>query len=220
MPRNVKQNISGQRFGRYVAIRFLPDDKKHASFLCRCDCGVERAVLSQSLRRGASQSCGCAAADAAPTKHGHARVGRRSATYASWASMMTRCEWPESKSKAYAKYGAIGIRVCPRWHDFETFLADMGERPKGTSIDRKNGALGYEPGNCRWATRKQQNLNTTRTIRVLHEGRVTTAFELCERFVLSLKAVRARAVRRGRDYPAALRSFGIECEWAPAERAA
>lgn len=71
--------------------------------------------------------------------------------------MMMRCNNP--KGWGYAEYGAKGIKVCDRWHDFRSFLYDMGERPPGRSIDRIDGTKGYEPGNCRWATRAQQNAN-------------------------------------------------------------
>lgn len=58
-------------------------------------------------------------------------------------------------------YGIKGITVCERWNDFRAFLSDMGERPEGTTIDRIDGALGYFPGNCRWATAEVQQANRT-----------------------------------------------------------
>ena len=70
---------------------------------------------------------------------------------------MARCNNP--KGWGYAEYGALGVTVCERWQRFEAFLEDMGERPAGKSIDRIDGSKGYEPGNCRWATRSEQNLN-------------------------------------------------------------
>lgn len=76
--------------------------------------------------------------------------------------MMARCNNP--KGWGYAEYGAKGITVCERWHDFRNFLYDMGERPAGRSIDRIDGSKGYEPENCRWATRAQQNANRRRYI--------------------------------------------------------
>ena len=95
--------------------------------------------------------------------HGHRSEGL-SATYSSWQSMLNRCRNPGMR--AYLNYGGAGISVCARWHNFEHFLADMGERPAGTSIDRIDNARGYEPGNCRWANKYQQ-ANNRRTNRVL-----------------------------------------------------
>jgi hypothetical protein len=124
--------------------------------------------------------------------------------------MMDRCEWG-GNLKNYAKYGAIGIRVCAEWFSFENFLRDMGDRPMGTSIDRINGKLGYKPGNCRWATRQEQARNTSRTVKVLFGGETIMVCELCEKLGISRKAIRSRASRRGGDYVKALQSVGIEC---------
>lgn len=71
--------------------------------------------------------------------------------------MISRCEDPNSDN--YAIYGGRGIRVCERWHDMNNFLEDMGERPDGMTLDRVDVEGNYEPGNCRWATTKEQNSN-------------------------------------------------------------
>lgn len=78
-------------------------------------------------------------------------------TYRVWANMKTRCQNPNSP--VYARYGAKGITVCPRWQLFENFLADMGEVPEGLTLDRVDGSKGYSPENCRWATLRQQSWN-------------------------------------------------------------
>lgn len=94
-------------------------------------------------------------------RHGHTHragdVTVQSPTYMSWSSMLKRCSNPSSKD--YKSYGGRGVTVCDRWHSFDNFLADMGEKPIGLSIDRRDNDRGYEPGNCRWATTTEQNRN-------------------------------------------------------------
>ena len=96
-------------------------------------------------------------------KHGHFSGGKKSPTYKSWATMIERCS--NKNSDGYASYGGAGIAVCERWRSFKNFLADMGERPAGKTIDRIDNAKGYEPSNCRWATAAEQQQNTRQSMR-------------------------------------------------------
>lgn len=89
--------------------------------------------------------------------HGHAAGRLPSRTYSKWSSMITRCT--NTKRPDFKNYGEKGIAVCARWLNFENFLADMGVAPPGLTLDRIDGSKGYSPENCRWATRKQQNIN-------------------------------------------------------------
>lgn len=90
-------------------------------------------------------------------RHGHNNPGKRSLTYSTWSGMIQRCTNPNAPN--YERYGAKGIAVCERWRIFINFLADMGERLAGTSIDRIDLIGNYEPDNCRWATSAEQAAN-------------------------------------------------------------
>lgn len=158
----------GQKFGSWEVLRLshiTPSPQYRPYWVCRCVCGVERAIEWDSLRRGASKSCGCVAAEVAHKrflKHGYAQSRRDNRNqrreYESWCQAKNRCYVQTNRS--YANYGGRGIRMCDEWRSsFETFLRDMGPRPEGRSLGRINNEGHYEPGNCRWETPKQQAQN-------------------------------------------------------------
>lgn len=151
-------DISGQRFGMWVVERFDNARKRGYYWWCKCDCGKVRSVGARFLRMGRSKSCGCQRAKIlvhANITHGK----RRTVEYGIWSGMVQRCHG-SGEFKAAKYYRDRGIRVCDSWRNsFENFLADMGPRPRGLSIDRINNNGNYEPGNCRWATTAQQAAN-------------------------------------------------------------
>lgn len=213
MPKSTKQDFKGQRFGRLIVGEFIPDDSKYARWAVTCSCGTVKTVLAQALRSGAVRSCGCLHSEVTSErafKHGHS-IGVRTRAYRIWTGMMDRCEWGGNKP-AFANYGARGIRVCNRWFVFDQFLKDMGDPPDGMSLDRVDNDGPYSRENCRWATRQEQSLNTSRTKRVTYNGNTTTVFELCDALGLSRKAIGARAQRRGGDYVKALKSAGVNVD--------
>lgn len=154
-------NLEGRRFGRLTVESRIGARDGHPLWRCRCDCGQICEKTSRNLKcRG--HSCGCRMQEryAAQTVHGHAKSGAKkpSATYLSWESMLSRCY--RETNKDFHRYGGRGITVCASWRtSFEAFLADMGERPAGKTLDRRNNAKGYSPDNCRWATAKEQSAN-------------------------------------------------------------
>ena len=155
-----KNDITGKVFGKLCVIAPIKESKKgrHISWTCVCSCGNSTIVNGSDLRSGHTQSCGCLHQETVSKgKHGHAKKGTLSGTYVSWYSMKTRCT--NKNAKNYLHYGARGINVCPEWSSFEKFLEDMGERPKGTSIDRIDVNGNYEPSNCRWADQSTQAKN-------------------------------------------------------------
>lgn len=174
---------AGMRFGRYTAIAEGPRHRlssgvSRRTVLCVCDCGVQKTVFFGDLRSGQAASCGC---------FGRARLGNATRTHGQsktqlhwvWESMKRRCFDP--KDKRYSTYGARGITVCDRWREsFEAFLEDMGERPPGRSLDRIDNSKGYEPGNVRWATAKEQARNKGNNKMVLFRGEAMCLAEAVE----------------------------------------
>ena len=152
-------DLMGKVFGRLTVIaRAANGPRFKTRWVCRCSCGSELRVYATNLKRGLTVSCGCQKYEPRK-KPGHLRHGlTASPTYMSWCAMHQRCRNP--KNATYRHYGGRGITVCERWATFTNFLADMGVRPHGTSLDRYPNRDGnYEPGNCRWATAKEQRSN-------------------------------------------------------------
>lgn len=158
----------GKRFGRLVV---LYNDRKEVSKngttvyfdMCQCDCGEIKSHRREDVKSGAIKSCGCLRKEngARATKHGLSKHP----LYQVWQTMIQRCY--NKNTHAYPWYGELGVTVCDRWrYSFENFLADMGERPIGLSLDRIDPFGNYEPSNVRWADRETQLANK-RKIRAL-----------------------------------------------------
>lgn len=193
---SVALDISGQRFGRLLAVKPAGSVKGQRFWICSCECGGSTTVRVAALRSGNTSSCGCRRREVVKTafiKHG-AKLNRTpSPEYVVWSLMRDRCNNPLNKSYAY--YGGRGISVAPAWDDFAVFLRDMGSRPPGMTIDREDSSGNYEPSNCRWATRKEQSRNRVYCKRVQWLGEERLLLELADQYGIPLQTVHQRLHR-------------------------
>lgn len=198
-----KINLVGKRSGRLIVVRYVGGN--WASWECKCDCGNLVVVPGCNLRsiRKPTKSCGCFLKDwnlIHKMKHGFFGTPE----YKTWDSIKQRCL--NSAAGDFPRYGGRGITVCDRWKDsFPNFLADMGPRPIGTSIERKDNSKGYSPDNCYWATPTEQNRNRATVtlyafeayeIRALYSTGQFTQKELAEIYAVSKSVVQTIASGR------------------------
>lgn len=166
---------------------------------CVCDCGTERTVRALSLLSvNGVRSCGCLQRDVAKQYqliHGHSRKKNWTPEYRAWAHMMNRCVNP--KDFGYRNYGGRGIQVCESWKTFENFLKDVGLRPSPKfSIDRINNNGNYEPGNVRWATKRQQCRNRRGLHLLTYDGKTQCLSDWADEIGSERELIRSR-IRSG-----------------------
>ena len=155
-------DMTGQTYNSLRVIKLLGSKgdgvKKERIYLCKCVCGNFKEIIGKNLRNGRTKTCGC-------TRNLENHGLAKSPTYFSWIAMRQRCNNPYATG--YKNYGGRGIKVNPAWDkSFSSFLADMGVRPKGKSLDRIDNSKNYEPNNCCWSTPKQQANNRRNNKRV------------------------------------------------------
>jgi hypothetical protein len=172
------RNITGQKFGRLTAIKFVEIRNKNKHFWeFKCDCGNTTVTQKTGVMGGHTTSCGCFRKEVAGDK---ARVHGMSNHYLydTWLQMRSRCHNPDDE--AYHYYGARGIKVCQEWRNsFPTFVKDMGERPPNMSLDRINNDGDYSKQNCRWATQSEQLRNYRRNVKVEYQGSNYCLKDIC-----------------------------------------
>ena len=169
----------GDRFDRLV-VREMVERKPRTKWLCDCDCGGTAIVRNNNLLSGNTVSCGCA-----HVEHGHAKLGDRSPEYVAWQNMQRRVRTDRNYRDR--------ITICERWSEFENFLADMGCRPSEKhSLERKDNDGPYAPGNCKWATKTEQQ-NNRRVCRLIEaNGERLTVAQWARKSRLSCSGIRNR----------------------------
>lgn len=205
MARKVK-DITGQKFGRLTVLKFAYIKNGNTYWNCICECGNEKIVSAKNIKHGKTKSCGCYFSEIKSkqmtligqknVKHGDCRGGDRSRIYLTWRNMIHRCEDP--RAKGYERYGGRGIKVCEEWHNYPTFKewAMNNGYADNLTIDRIDNHGNYEPSNCRWATAKEQQNNTSYNHNITMNGETKTITEWAEIYGIKRTTINAR-IRRG-----------------------
>jgi hypothetical protein len=195
---NKTNDLTGQRFGRLVATRLIREKKygsSQISYECICDCGNTHTVVARCLRDGRSTSCGCYHKEVVTQlkyKHG----GKGTPEYMAWKNMKSRCLNPNNNR--FKDWGGRGVTIHESWvNDFDAFLKDLGPKPVGSSLDRINNNLGYQPGNCEWRTMAQQNNNRRNNISIEYNGEVKNVCAWAAHFGITNNTFHSWRVRKG-----------------------
>jgi len=196
MHRPPRQQLLGRKFGRLIVVGRVEILHGRSRWYCNCSCGTTNfEVTGNSLVTGNTRSCGCIHIEhiiklgKQNRKHGR----HNTPTYFVWRSLFGRCYIKTNTS--WHNYGARNIKVCKRWHKFENFFSDMGEKPAGTTIDRIDNTKGYEPGNCRWVTMKQNQRNRRNNRLISYNGRTQCLSAWAEEFEINESTLASRLDR-------------------------
>ena len=188
-------DLSGQTFCRLLVLGLNGRTQQgKTTWSCICSCGSTVIVIGSKLLTGHTRSCGCLVSET--TRKNRMSHGKsESRTYAAWCNMKQRCL--NRSNNHYRYYGGRGIQICERWkNSFESFLADMGQRPIGLTLDRINNDGNYEPGNCRWTDTFTQARNTRKNRIITMNGHTKTLSQWAEETGLNGGLI-SRRLKRG-----------------------
>lgn len=173
------------------------NSRRRALWLCNCSCGRSTIVAGVLLRNGETKSCGCLRSTVSRAKalqHGATQERSMTVEYRCWLSMRSRCLNPRHKD--WLRYGGVGITIASRWDSFKLFLDDLGPRPSlAHSLDRIDGSRGYEPGNVRWATKKEQAQNSANAHFIEWDGKKMTVGDWARHLGMPASTLSARLQR-------------------------
>ena len=185
-----KNDLTGQKFGMLTVIEFAGNNQYRASmWRCICDCGNEIVVRGEDIRSGKTLSCGCLRT----TNHFKIHGESDTRLYEIWCGMKKRCYNPNEVG--YINYGERGISVCSEWYNDYTIFRDWANEngyQDDLTIDRINNDGNYEPDNCRWATRLEQNNNTRQNAYYEFNGEVHSLADWCRILNLNYNTIRSR----------------------------
>jgi len=175
-PGSLFNDLTGRVFDRWTVRKFSGRKNRRSLWECVCRCGSIKIVSDSNLLSGKSRSCGCLKRELQRSRSvrsgRRSNSGARSPEYESWTSMIARAT-TKNNDRRGLDYALRGISVCERWRSFDNFLADMGKRPLGTSLERKNNNLGYCLSNCKWATASEQVKNRRSSQQVARDRAVS-----------------------------------------------
>lgn len=188
-------DITGMTFGRMEVIGFYKAGYAGhpVKWLCKCSCGVVKAIEGTKLRQGEVQSCGCWRKESCRKiayKHGYSN--KKDLTYDAWRCMRARCLGNDLQHKKYYSK----VKICKRWLSFKKFLTDMGIRKPGMTLHRLNNAKGYFKTNCVWANAKTQQRNTRRNVLIIYKGIEAPIAFWAEKYNFPYETFRQR-IKRG-----------------------
>lgn len=185
-------DLTGRKYGKLTVVSYSETRRKLIYWDCVCDCGNTSIVYGGSLKMGYSKSCGCNKIKySTKIKSCHGLSGSR--IYKIWCYMLDRCFNERKKDNFYKNWGGRGITVCDRWKDFANFYNDMKEGyADNLQIDRINNDGNYEPGNCRWATRSEQNRNRRGNRVIEYNGEIMIITDWAKRYNIPLSTLRQR----------------------------